>query len=240
MLKTYSLSFSVLLTLSALVLAGKPAKRITEFQAADVTFADGLNDVVSSDGLGTYMTGVDGFEAYSEYGRTEILGGGQLAALHLKDFVSGDPAQDPSGPIEIIHMRHLVHNHTVSDPQESFPAPGTVVQSSVDKPQSVFFEFVGADGNEYLISAWDDTGAISLTSNDLNSDGNADVNVVEASTTLEWILYIQSVETVVVGKGKKQTTEERVVSTPVATYTGMSLQMHFELLGYRIQQFGLR
>jgi len=73
----------ILLAISTSSNAGKPVKRITEFEAADVTFANNPNDLVRSDGLGNYQTGVGGFEAYSEYDRSQLASGDRPFVLNL-------------------------------------------------------------------------------------------------------------------------------------------------------------
>lgn len=242
-----TLLLGVLVLSTSLAFAGKPAKpagQITEFEAADVTFGGDATEAVQSDGRGSYETFVDGFEAYSEYSRTEVMGGNCEFHLKLGTFVSGDASVDPSGPISEVTMYHSVVNHITSDTEASFPSPGTTVVSNAENPQSLYFIFTAADGGQYAIEAWDDTGEVSLSGHDLDGDGKNDARSIHVSQSKVWKLWAITTETVevVVGKGKNQRieTEERTTSELVAEYTEMPLNMSFDLLGFRVKQFSLR
>ena len=97
--------------------------------------------------------------------------------------------------------------------------------------------FSANDGNGYAISVWDDSGSISLSGYDSNVDGKKDAHSINASSNTVWGLYVRSTETVIVGKGKKQTTEERATYVLVAEYAEMSLDIWLDLLGFRVEQF---
>jgi len=134
----------------------------------------------------------------------------------------------------------MVENHTTEDLDASYPLPGATVTSNAEQPHSIYVLFTAADGAVYWIDLLDDTGGVSLTGRDLDGDGKNDARSIHVSPTLVWQMYVQTTETieVVVGKGKKKTTEtqERTTFVPVAEYTGMSLDMSFDLLGLRIPQ----
>ena len=86
-----------------------------------------------SDGLGVYQTFSQGFEAYSEYGRTEFICGDREFILNLGNIVSGDASINPSGPIKDVDVRHQVANPELLEP--TFPAPGSTLFSSPNNPQ---------------------------------------------------------------------------------------------------------
>jgi len=249
--------FTFLLTLPSVLLAepgsnkgkGKGSDPVNKFQithweAADVTFADNANDAIQSDGLGPYETFADGFEAYSEYMLTAFIGGDRQFVLNLGTNVSGDGSIDPSGLIGDLSMEHRVQNVTIDDKDVPFPTPGTTLVSNPEHSHSIHFIFTAADGAGYAIAASDDTGLISLTAHDFDGDGVPDTRSISVASALVWTLYVQTTETreIVVGKGKNQTTETEEYTSyeAVADYTGMPLDMSFELLGFRVLQFGLR
>jgi hypothetical protein len=236
---------SVLFTVVSVAWSGgNPNRRITEFEAADVTVADNATSAIQSDGLGTYQSFAEGFEAYSEYGRAELISGDREFILNLGNFVSGDASIDLSGPISDVFMRHLVANaQNLSDAllsETTVPAPGTTLYANPDNPQSVVFYFTATDGRAHAIAVSDDSGDISLSGYDFDGDGKNDAQSIHVSPDTVWGLYVRTTYTVIVGHGKNQTTEERETYDLLAEYTDMSLDLWLDLLGFQVQQFAVR
>lgn len=242
-----TLTVTLVMLATTFAWAGKPIKMVTEREATDVTFSDAPTDVIQSDGRGTYETFVDGFEAYSEYQLTEFVGGSRRATLNLGTFVSGDPTVNPSGAITEIQMKHSagvgadgLNPETEGERDISVPAPGESLVASAEHPHNVTFFFRATDGEEYAIYTQDEEGRMSLSAHDFDDDGRADARSINVPATMTWRFYKKTTETVVVGSGKKQTTEERVTYDLVAEYTDMSLNLWLDLLGFRVTVFNFR
>ena len=141
-------------------------------------------------------------------------------------------------------MSHNVRNVTIEDTDQSLPAPGTTLVSNPDHPHAIHYLFTAADGAGYAIAGDDDTGLVSLTAQDFDGDGKSDRRTIVVDPTFVWTLYARTTETVTVlvghGKNQEEVTEERVTYIPVAEYTGMPLEIDFDLLGFRVLQFALR